>query len=31
MPQVGDLVDRPGRALAEAQVSLQAIHGVLQR
>jgi hypothetical protein len=31
LPQLGDLVDRPRRALAEAEVSLQAIHGVLQR
>jgi hypothetical protein len=31
MPQVGDLLTRPGRAVQEAQVSLQAIHGVLQR
>jgi hypothetical protein len=31
VPQLGDLVDRPGRALTEAEVSLQAIHGVLQR
>ena len=31
MPQLGDVVERPHQALAEAQVSLQAIHGVLQR
>jgi hypothetical protein len=31
MPQIGHLLERPGRALQEAQVSLQAIHGVLQR
>jgi hypothetical protein len=31
MPQIGHLLERPGRALKEAQVSLHAIHGVLQR
>jgi MinD-like ATPase involved in chromosome partitioning or flagellar assembly len=31
LPQLGDVVERPQQALAEAQVSLQAIHGVLQR
>ena len=31
MPELGDLFGAPRRALTEAQVSLQAIHGVLQR
>jgi hypothetical protein len=31
MPQIGDLRERPGRSLKQAQVSLQAIHGVLRR